>query len=77
MPHALIVDDDTIASEVLAELVAERRLHDRLRRFACRRRAICWRRMPDVVLLDLRLPDGSGIDLFDDVKQLAPTPRSC
>ncbi len=30
-------------------------------------------RRPDVVLLDLQLPDGSGMDLFEDVKSRATT----
>ena len=68
MAHALIVDDDTNAVTVLAELVASEgfttatagTLQEARRQMAIRR--------PDVVLLDLVLPDGSGMDLFQDVE---------
>ncbi len=29
---------------------------------------------PDAILLDLRLPDGDGLELFDDLKRLAKLP---
>jgi len=29
---------------------------------------------PDVVILDINMPGGSGIDLLHDIKQLAPAP---
>jgi two-component system KDP operon response regulator KdpE len=30
---------------------------------------------PDVVLLDVRLPDGSGLDLLGEIRSLTPSPR--
>ncbi|WKB53554.1 sigma-54-dependent transcriptional regulator [Eleftheria terrae] len=64
MVHALIVDDDLQAAETLASLVAAEgystatahSLHHARRQLASR--------APDVVLLDLHLPDGSGMDLL-------------
>ncbi len=69
LAHALIVEDDENSAEMLAELVAAEgfstatagSLHDAARQYAFRR--------PDVVLLDLSLPDGSGIELFDRVER--------
>ena len=71
MNHALIVDDDADAAEALKEVVAGARytvsvahnLRDARRQLALQQ--------PDVVLLDLQLPDGSGIDLFADTQLLA------
>jgi len=67
MPHILIVDDDENACAALAEIVA-------LEGFTAAtagtlreaRLQIGWR-MPDVILTDLRLPDGSGMELFGEV----------
>jgi len=64
--HALIVDDDVDAASKLAALLAAESftvatahsLHDARRRIALQ--------SPDVVLLDPKLPDGSGMDLFED-----------
>ncbi len=69
MAHALIVEDDENSAEMLAELVSAEgfstatagSLHD-----ACRQYAF---RPPDIVLLDLSLPDGNGIELFDHVER--------
>ena len=68
MPHALIVDDDRDTLNALAELV-------RLDGFtvdaadSLQQARICMgRRRPDIVLLDLTLPDGEGMDLFDDIE---------
>jgi two-component system response regulator AtoC len=65
MPHVLIVDDDCSTRDALGEIVASEgfsaalaeNLHEARMRIALRR--------PDVVLIDLHLPDGNGIDLFD------------
>jgi two-component system response regulator AtoC len=66
MPHALIVDDDVDAASTLRDLIAGKQftvatahtLRDANRQIALQQ--------PDVVLLDLQLPDGSGMDLFND-----------
>lgn len=73
MSHALIVDDDVNAANALTELVANEgfttstanTLQEARRQMAIRR--------PDVVLLDLVLPDGSGMDLIQDVESRATT----
>src|SRR6476620_6452363 len=63
MPHALIVDDDAIASEVLAELVADQGFTT-----ACADSVQAARDLlvtgPDVILLDLVLLDGNGLELL-------------
>jgi two-component system response regulator AtoC len=66
MRHALVVDDDADAAEMLAMLIADEgcsvscagSLRDARRQLAMRK--------PDVVFLDLRLPDGNGFRLFDE-----------
>ncbi|MFT3848290.1 MAG: sigma-54 dependent transcriptional regulator [Propionivibrio sp.] len=66
MPHALIVDDHRDSAEMMAVLIAAEdftvatasSLRDARRQISLQR--------PDLVLLDLQLPDGSGIELFED-----------
>ncbi|HSC65887.1 MAG TPA: sigma-54 dependent transcriptional regulator [Caldimonas sp.] len=70
MPHALLVDDDSDAAETMAMLIANEgftvatagSLRDARRQMALQE--------PDIVLLDLMLPDGSGMELFNDAKQM-------
>ena len=71
MSHALIVEDDVDAAQMMAALVAgdnftvatAHNLGDARRQLALQ--------PPDIVLLDLQLPDGSGMSLFDDPELLA------
>ena len=73
MPHALLVDDDANTIATLAELVtAEGFTTTTARTLQEARRQMAVRR-PDVVLLDLVLPDGSGMELFEDVESPATT----
>ncbi len=66
MAHALIVDDDVDSAATLQALVAGERfsvavahnLRDARRQIALQQ--------PDIILLDLQLPDGTGMDLFAD-----------
>ncbi len=73
MPHALLVDDDADAAETMAMLIASEgftvataaSLRDARRQMALQE--------PDILLLDLKLPDGNGMELFNDVKSLPNT----
>jgi DNA-binding NtrC family response regulator len=73
MGHALIVEDDPDAAEMMAALIAAEgftavtahSLRDARRQLAMRE--------PDIVLLDLRLPDGSGMELLNEPETLANT----
>ncbi|MGQ0523397.1 MAG: sigma-54-dependent transcriptional regulator [Betaproteobacteria bacterium] len=73
MPHALLVDDDTNTLSGLAELVAHEGFSVATASTLREARDSIAERHPDVVLLDLCLPDGSGMDLFDDVKSRSVT----
>jgi len=71
MPHALVVDDDVDSANSLRDLIAgesftvavAHNLRDARRQISLQQ--------PDVLLLDLRLPDGSGMDLLADPQLLA------
>jgi DNA-binding NtrC family response regulator len=73
MPHALVVDDDSDSAETMAMLIANEgftvatagSLREARRQMALQE--------PDIVLLDLVLPDGSGMELFNDAKVLPNT----
>jgi two-component system response regulator AtoC len=69
-PHALIVDDERDAAEMMAALIAnEGYTVATAGSLAAARRQMALR-TPNVVLLDLVLPDGSGMDLVPDIKHL-------
>ncbi|MEO8248316.1 MAG: sigma-54 dependent transcriptional regulator [Burkholderiales bacterium] len=71
MHHALIVDDDLDSAKLMAALMAGQNfsvasahnLRDARRQLALHQ--------PDLVLLDLKLPDGSGMELFEDADLIA------
>ena len=71
MTHALIVEDDVDSAQMMAALVASdnftvataHNLGDARRQLALQ--------PPDIVLLDLQLPDGNGMSLFDDPELLS------
>src|SRR5436309_15973820 len=73
MPHALVVDDESDSADMMAALISTEgftvatagSLRDARRQMALQE--------PDIVLLDLMLPDGNSMQLFGDAKQLANT----
>ena len=65
MPHVLIVDDDVDAVASLKLLVAEEQLTVAIANTLCEVRRQIALQQPDLILLDLQLPDGNGTALFD------------
>src|SRR6476620_6489027 len=68
MPHALAVDDDPNFLSALAELIEGQGFTTNTACTLRDARAQVSHRTPDVALVDLYLPDGSGIDLLKDLE---------
>ena len=66
MPHALIIDDDSDVSASLTALVIEEGFTAATAASLTEAREQ-MRTPPDIILLDLVLPDGNGIDLLRDL----------
>lgn len=73
MPHALAVDDDPNFLSALAELIEGQGFTTYTAGNLRDARAQVSRRPPDVALVDLYLPDGSGIELLKDFDSLTTT----
>jgi DNA-binding NtrC family response regulator len=71
MPHALVVDDDTDSAASLRLLIAGERFTVAVAHTLRDARRQISLQQPDIVLLDLRLPDGNGLDLLADAQLLA------
>jgi two-component system response regulator AtoC len=69
MLHALVVDDDKNSQRALATLVAEEGFASETAGSLREARGRVLAQPPDVVLLDLILPDGTGFDLIQDLKE--------
>jgi len=68
MSHVLIVDDDENTREALAAISRAEGFTTAAAGSIAEARIQLVRQRPDVVMMDLRLPDGSGMDLFDDLE---------
>jgi two-component system response regulator AtoC len=66
MPHALIVDDDLSFLLGLAEVVGREGFSTATASSVAQARAEVAKQAPDVLLTDLQLPDGSGLDLLQE-----------
>src|SRR5262249_33272649 len=69
-PSALLVDDDPGTLKALAEWVEREGFAVRTAATLEESRARLEDPIPDVVLIDLYLPDGLGLELFDDLHDL-------
>ena len=70
MPHALIVDDEQDAAEMMASLISAEGYSVSVAGTIAAARRLMALQQPDVVLLDLMLPDGSGMQLIDVIKSI-------
>jgi two-component system response regulator AtoC len=73
MPHVLIVDDDVNTREALVEIAAAEGFTTAVAGNILEAQGHIGRQRPDVVLVDLNLPDGNGMDLFDDIEARSKT----
>jgi two-component system response regulator AtoC len=68
MPHSLIVDDDRNFSLGLTELVSREGFTTSTVHTLKEARHELGKTYPDVTLVDLNLPDGTGLDLLQDIE---------
>jgi DNA-binding NtrC family response regulator len=74
MLHAIIVDDDPSFVAGLAELVGREGFTTSTAPSLSEARLELARQRPDVLLLDLQLPDGSGLELLHELEE-GPSPE--
>ncbi len=72
MPHALIVEDDPNSLSGLSAILTADDFTVDTATMLAEARAALSRFIPDVVLIDLNLPDGSGFDLLPSLPSHAP-----
>jgi len=72
MPHILIVDDDVDSANALAQIIVREGFSVEVTETLAQARAHIKKRNPDVILIDLMLPDGQGLEIFADL----PPPRT-
>lgn len=68
MPHVLVVDDDANTRDALVELIKAEGLTTAAAGDLREARIQMVRQLPDVIFTDLKLPDGDGVELFDDLE---------
>ena len=73
MPHALLVDDDVNFVLGLAEVVGREGFTTKTATSLKEARNEIGKAAPDVLLIDLHLPDGSGLDLVREFEENAGT----
>src|SRR5258708_29668687 len=77
MMKILMADDSLVVRDRLATLLAE--VHGievvGQARDAMEARSLAAELRPDVAILDVRMPKGSGADVVRDIKKLDPTPK--
>jgi DNA-binding NtrC family response regulator len=73
MPHAIIVDDDSEFLDGLTELVRGDGFSVETAGTFAQAKALLEKRVPDLLLLDVTLPDGSGFELMRLVDETPST----
>jgi two-component system, NtrC family, response regulator AtoC len=70
MGHVLIVEDESDSAEMMAALIAAENFTVAIANTLRDARRQLVLHPPDMILLDLQLPDGSGMELFDEGRRL-------
>ena len=71
-PHILIIDDDTVLCALLETMLYTQKVQvSSAHSIAAADHCISTGPLPDVVFLDQMLPDGSGIEYINRLKQLS------
>jgi DNA-binding response OmpR family regulator len=70
----LVVDDDTELVEAIGRRLTQQKFDVLIAKNGAQGRALAKRRHPDLILLDVRLPDMSGLDLC---QELTDAPATC
>jgi DNA-binding response OmpR family regulator len=73
----LVVDDEKTITAALDLLLRDHGYEVDTASSVAEAEAILARRWFDLVFLDLRLPDGDGIGLLEQIKKLHLTSKSC
>jgi two-component system response regulator AtoC len=68
MAHVLLVDDDQNFTPVLSDYILQQGLTVSIAHRLCEARALLNQARPDLLLVDLLLPDGSGLDLLQELR---------
>jgi DNA-binding NtrC family response regulator len=72
MPKLLVVDDESSVCYSFRRLFASDTIEVLTAQTIAEGRAQLLAHQPDVVVLDLQLPDGSGLDLFEQIRAATP-----
>ncbi len=75
LPHALVVDDDAHSLSALAALVEREGFSVDAASSLAEARKLAERRAPEVVLVDLQLGDGSGLEFISDLAAEGAVPE--
>jgi len=73
VPHALLIDDDPGTLRALAEWVEQEAFSVSTAANLEQARAALDDSIPDLVVIDLHLPDGTGLELLEDLRDLPET----
>src|SRR5512145_3427235 len=68
----LVVDDEEVMREILESLLTQEGYRVKLARSGSEGLEIAGREPVDVAIVDVMLPDKSGIDVLDDLKRSDP-----
>ena len=69
-PHILVVDDEADIRGLLKEILSEEGYEVDVAANAAQARASRARQVPDLVLLDVHLPDQSGLEAHQRIRQI-------